>query len=216
MFEYARHVRNRNVTHPLPRQPDARAQVIGAYIAWLYLSTLAIAFAGGRARAGCAHARRYSQRSHPRARARLIAAFYCPPLIRLAQLLPLAGVAATAELQSSGRRARAPARQTLPKALSVDDAALMMDNARGDTPQALRDRALVELLYSSGLRLSELIGLDLEYFDEPNYRSAGWLDWSAAQVIVTGKGNRRRMVPVGRKAMAALQAWRAVRSQFIR
>src|SRR5260363_150922 len=132
MFKYARHVRNRNVTHPLPRQPDARAQVIGAYIAGLYLSTLAIAFAGGRARAGCAHARRYSQRSHPRARARLIAAFYCPPLIRLALQQPLScnPVAAV----------RAPRRaKTLPKALSVDDAALMMDNARGDTPQALRD-----------------------------------------------------------------------------
>src|SRR5260364_472362 len=113
MFSYARHVRNRNVTHPLPRQPDARAQVIPAYIAGLYLSTLAIAVAGGRARAGGAPARRYSQRSHPRARARLIAAFDCPPLIRLAQLLPLAGVAATAELQSSGRRARAPARQNI-------------------------------------------------------------------------------------------------------
>src|SRR5260364_187255 len=113
MFSYARHVRNRNVTHPLPRQPDARAQVIGAYIAGLYLSTLAIAFAGGRARDGFTHARRHSRRTHPRARARLIAAFYCPPLIRLAQLLPLAGVAATAELQSSGRRARAPARQNI-------------------------------------------------------------------------------------------------------
>src|SRR5260364_130502 len=113
MFSYARHVRNRNVTHPIPRQPDARAHVIGAYIAGLYLSTLAIAVAGGGARAGCAHARRYPQRSHPPARASLIAAFYCSPLIRLAQLLPLAGVAATAELQSSGRRARAPARQNI-------------------------------------------------------------------------------------------------------
>src|SRR5260363_163671 len=113
MFQYARHVRNRNVTHPLPRQPDARAQVIGPYIAGLYLSTLAIAFAGARARAGCAHPRRYSQPPHPRARARLIAALSCPPLSRLAQLLPLAGVAATAELQSSGRRARAPARQNI-------------------------------------------------------------------------------------------------------
>src|SRR5260363_10320 len=110
MFKYARHVRNRNVTHPLPRQPDARAQVIGAYIAGLYLSTLAIAFAGGRARAGCAHARRYSPRSIAH-RLSVWRSFY--RWLALQQPLSCNPVAAV----------RAPRRaKTLPKALSVDDA----------------------------------------------------------------------------------------------
>jgi integrase/recombinase XerC len=71
---------------------------------------------------------------------------------------------------------------------------------RGDDPLALRDRAIMELFYSSGLRLSELIGLDL-----------GAIDFSDRTVRVTGKGNKSRILPVGRKAIDALEAWLKVR-----
>lgn len=112
---------------------------------------------------------------------------------------------------------RAPKQaKTLPKALSVDDSHTLMEAPHGNTPEALRDHAMLELFYSSGLRLAELIGLDIAYTESGDYRSAGWLDLSAAEVTVTGKGKRRRSVPVGRKAIGALQAWLAVREQLVR
>ncbi len=113
---------------------------------------------------------------------------------------------------------RAPKRaRPLPKALSVDDTKTMMEASQSKLPQALRDGAMVELFYSSGLRLTELINLDLKYKEHANGdRSAGWLDLPGKQVHVTGKGNRQRTVPIGSKAIAALKAWLAVRPQFIR
>ncbi|UUM21621.1 tyrosine recombinase XerC [Mycoavidus sp. SF9855] len=113
---------------------------------------------------------------------------------------------------------RAPKRaKALPKALSVDDTKTMMEASQSKLPQALRDGAMVELFYSSGLRLAELINLDLKYKEHANGdRSAGWLDLPGKQVHVTGKGNRQRTVPIGSKAIAALKAWLAVRPQFIR
>ena len=65
---------------------------------------------------------------------------------------------------------------------------------------AIRDRAILELLYASGLRVSELCGLDLEHVDD-----------SAQTVRVLGKGRKERIVPFGRKAARALAAWRALR-----
>lgn len=87
----------------------------------------------------------------------------------------------------------------LPHALSPDEASRLM-NIDGDDALALRDKAIFELFYSSGLRLSELTGLDLDDVDH-----------AEATVRVTGKGNKTRVVPVGRHALAALDAWRAVR-----
>lgn len=112
---------------------------------------------------------------------------------------------------------RAPrTRKRLPKALSTDDARTLMEAQAADTsPEALRDQAILELFYSSGLRLAELIGLDVHYQDSGGYRSAGWLDLDAAEVTVTGKGNKRRAVPVGSKAVAALQRWLGVRGEFL-
>jgi integrase/recombinase XerC len=80
-------------------------------------------------------------------------------------------------------------------------------------PFELCNRAMFELLYSSGLRVSELAGLDLAW---PGGRrrpppSLGWIDLDAAEVIVTGKGGKMRKVPVGRHALDALAAWLAVR-----
>lgn len=113
---------------------------------------------------------------------------------------------------------RAPKQpKRLPKALSVDDAARLMDaSPTENNVEGLRDQAILELFYSSGLRLSELVGLDAVYANGNGYRSAGWLNLEAAEVTVLGKGQRRRTVPVGSKAMQALAAWLSVRGQFVK
>jgi integrase/recombinase XerC len=108
---------------------------------------------------------------------------------------------------------RAPKRaKTLPKALSVDDAKQLMDAPLSDSPEALRDHAILELFYSSGLRLAELVGIDISQ----NKASLGWLNLDSAEVTVLGKGKRMRTVPVGSKAIAALRAWIEVRDQFVK
>ena len=87
----------------------------------------------------------------------------------------------------------------LPKALDVDQMNRLLDFP-ADTPEDLRDRAMMELMYSAGLRLAELAGLDLHD-----------LDLASGQVTVTGKGGKTRIGPVGGKAKAALQRWLEVR-----
>ncbi len=105
----------------------------------------------------------------------------------------------------------------LPKALSVDDAVRLVatpgDN--GDSPESknrtLCDHAMFELLYSSGLRVSELAGLDIHAIRQPGYTSAGWIDLDEKEVTVTGKGNKTRIVPVGDAAIDAIRNWLTVR-----
>ena len=87
--------------------------------------------------------------------------------------------------------------KALPHALSPDEAARLME-IDGDGPLAIRDKAIFELFYSSGLRLSELVGLD----NHPDQ-----IDLAAALVRVTGKGNKTREVPVGRQAIEAIRQW---------
>lgn len=112
---------------------------------------------------------------------------------------------------------RAPKQpKRLPKALSVDDATALMEASAAENAEGLRDHAILELFYSSGLRLSELVGLDAVFAEGDGYRSAGWLDRESAEVTVLGKGQRRRTVPVGSKAMEALAAWLSVRGQFVK
>ncbi|HQU14533.1 MAG: tyrosine recombinase XerC [Chromatiales bacterium 21-64-14] len=90
----------------------------------------------------------------------------------------------------------------LPSTLDVDQIARLL--AIGDSgPLAQRDRALMELFYSSGLRLAELLALDCEHVDLPD-----------GTVRVTGKGAKTRVVPVGRHARAALMAWLATRAEL--
>ena len=93
----------------------------------------------------------------------------------------------------------------LPKALSVEGAARLLGTEADATPSAARDRAMFELLYSSGLRLAELVGLDA---------GDGRLDLGQGEVTVTGKGGKTRTGPVGAKAREAIGRWLAVRPQL--
>ncbi|MGV3652690.1 MAG: tyrosine recombinase XerC [Noviherbaspirillum sp.] len=116
---------------------------------------------------------------------------------------------------------RAPRRErALPKALPADDAVrLVSQSAPGKdarSPAALCDRAMFELLYSSGLRVSELVGLDARYAREAGSASAGWIDFEAGEVTVTGKGGKMRRVPVGAPALQALRDWLAARETLAR
>ncbi len=95
----------------------------------------------------------------------------------------------------------------LPKALSVEQAQQLLEGAVKDAPEALRDRAMFELLYSSGLRLAELISLNIE---------DGGLDLRQGEVTVTGKGGKTRTVPVGARACEALRAWLKARALLAR
>ena len=109
---------------------------------------------------------------------------------------------------------RTPRRaKSLPKALAVDDAVQLLEANRHGHPEPdeLCNRAMFELLYSSGLRVSELAGLDLAYTDHAHGASLGWFDAAAGDVVVTGKGGKMRRVPVGGPAREALAAWLAVR-----
>ena len=101
-----------------------------------------------------------------------------------------------------GLDVRAPkSEQHLPDTLNVDDITRLMNVSRTDT-LALRDLAMLELLYSSGLRLAELVALN-----------TGDMDFNECVVRVTGKGAKTRVLPVGEKAVAALRAWMQVRPQ---
>jgi len=100
---------------------------------------------------------------------------------------------------------RAPkAAKPLPKALSVEQAERLLAAEDESSPWLQRDRAMFELLYSSGLRLAELVALDI---------GDGRLDIAQGEVTVTGKGSKTRTVPVGAKAREALAAWIPVRNR---
>lgn len=96
-------------------------------------------------------------------------------------------------------------KRKLPSFVSVDEAARLADVAWEDTPQGARDRTIVEILYGSGLRVSEVVGLDLDSVD---------LDQGTMRV--TGKGSKERIVPLGRMSRQALVAYLACRDQVVR
>jgi integrase/recombinase XerC len=101
---------------------------------------------------------------------------------------------------------RAPkAPRALPKALSVEQVQQLLEAPQAAAPAALRDRALFELLYSSGLRLAEIVALDAD---------DGRLDLRQGEVTVTGKGAKTRTVPVGGRAREALRGWLKARAQL--
>lgn len=90
----------------------------------------------------------------------------------------------------------------LPKNIDAEQVTQLL-NIQSDKPLAQRDLAMMELMYSSGLRLSELQGLNLDNMDLTN-----------GEVKVLGKGNKERIVPIGSKAITAIQNWLVVREQF--
>ena len=112
---------------------------------------------------------------------------------------------------------RAPkAPKPLPKALSVDDAMQLAEfSATADVTDPwleCRDAAMVELLYGCGLRVGELVGLDAQ----ASNTAKGWLDLEGAEAHVLGKGSKRRSVPIGSKALLAVNAWLVVREQGLK
>ncbi len=88
----------------------------------------------------------------------------------------------------------------LPKSLTVDEVLAILEGAGGDSesdgPLSLRSRALLELLYSTGARISEAVGLDVDD-----------VDTEARSVLLRGKGGKQRLVPIGRPAVSALDAY---------
>ena len=104
------------------------------------------------------------------------------------------------------RSPKAP--KPLPKALGVDDAVQFADfQSDDDAWLEARDSAMVELLYGSGLRVGELVGLDVV----ASPQAKGWIDMQAGEAHVLGKGSKRRSVPVGATALRALERWLALR-----
>jgi integrase/recombinase XerC len=93
--------------------------------------------------------------------------------------------------------------RTLSSFLSVDEATALLESADIPTPQGLRDRSILEVFYGGGIRLSELVGLDL-----------GDLDLEAGLIRVLGKGEKERVVPIGSYAISALRGYLARRDEF--
>ncbi len=93
--------------------------------------------------------------------------------------------------------------KSLPKTLDVDQVSQFV-TITGNTDLDVRDRAILELTYSCGLRLAEIINIDLSD-----------IDLQAAQISVTGKGNRTRMLPIGSYAINAVTSWLKVRENFL-
>ena len=91
----------------------------------------------------------------------------------------------------------------MPQALSVDQAIKFVD-LQGDDLLTQRDHAILELFYSSGLRLAELVNLEIDM-----------LDFSEGTVMVTGKGNKTRIVPMGSHAINAMKVWLQRRAEII-
>lgn len=101
---------------------------------------------------------------------------------------------------------RAPkAARPLPKALTVEAAQQLLGGEEKGGPGLQRDRAMFELLYSSGLRLAELVSLNVD---------DGRLDLAQSEVTVTGKGSKTRIVPVGASAREALRRWLSIRREL--
>jgi integrase/recombinase XerC len=109
---------------------------------------------------------------------------------------------------------RAPKQpKPLPKALAVDDAVQLVSyGSETDDPRLeARDAAMTELLYGSGLRVGELVGLDVQ----ASSNAKGWLDLQAGEAHVLGKGSKRRSVPLGAKSVEALQKYLATRAELL-
>ncbi len=117
---------------------------------------------------------------------------------------------------------RAPKQpKPLPKALPVDQAVQLAsfqglpESADFDPVLEARDAALTELLYGSGLRVSELVNLDIRSTAAGQQALKGYIDLAAGEVHVIGKGSKSRSLPMGGKSVEAVQRWLAVRSELL-
>ncbi len=98
---------------------------------------------------------------------------------------------------------RAPkAKKTLPKNIDVDEVAQLL-NIEGTDPLSVRDRTMLEVMYGAGLRLAELVGLDILH-----------LDLASGEVRVIGKGSKERKIPVGQTAVSWLKRWLEMRELY--
>lgn len=95
--------------------------------------------------------------------------------------------------------------QPLPKTCDAEQIGRLLQGSESNDDLLTRDLAIFELIYSSGLRLAELVSLDLND-----------IDLSQRQLIVTGKGGKTRYLPIGAKAIEAIQRWLKVRGNFVR
>lgn len=106
----------------------------------------------------------------------------------------------------------------LPNAMTVDQTTAFLDRSQqlsDRSPKSLCDIAMFELLYSSGLRLSELVQLDHRYHKGERYESQGWLDLVEKELKVVGKGNKTRIVPLGEMAAEAIHDWLEIRTNCL-
>ncbi len=109
----------------------------------------------------------------------------------------------------------------LPKALAVDQAVQLVSfKGLAEAPDfdpalEARDAALTELLYGSGLRVSELVNLDMQASQAGEKSGKGYIDLNAGDVHVIGKGSKRRSLPLGGASVQALRAWLVVRDQLL-
>lgn len=94
---------------------------------------------------------------------------------------------------------------SVPKALTIDEVTAMIEEPGTETPIGRRDTAILELLYATGCRVSELVRVDLHDLDDETHT-----------VLLTGKGSKQRLVPVGSYALDAIAAWRSDRLAFRR
>lgn len=155
-------------------------------------------------------ARLHAQGHKPRSLARALAAWrgffqWWAPRAGM-QSNPAAGV----------RAPKAP--RNLPKALSVEQAQVLLDRPGLPAPQSpidCRDQAMFEILYSSGMRLAELVSLDRQHTRRDGYESKSWIQLQEHEAIVHGKGGKTRSVPLGTQAVAATEKWLLQRSQLL-
>src|SRR5690554_194096 len=156
-------------------------------------------------------ARLHAAGHHPRSLARMLSAWrgffaWWAPRAGL-PLNPVSGV-------------KAPkASRPLPKALSVDQTQSLLDRSGLPPPGTAvewRDQAMFEVLYSSGLRLAELVSLDVHHRRGSGYESSSWIDLENGEAVVLGKGGKKRSVPLGRKAIEALNQWLERRPELLR
>lgn len=109
--------------------------------------------------------------------------------------------------------------RSLPKALSADQTKALLDTGLklGDNSAiAARDQAIFELLYSSGLRLSELVNVDIQFHKTPDYESQGWINLTEREITVIGKGKKTRLLPLGEKAVQAIEHWLSKRHLLVK